>query len=1463
MATYQVATPSMDMAHQILVSHGLDSHYFCQRNTLGDGNCFFHALADQLRDVEIKATVAPRARFIPLDHLILRQRIVDFARQEGLQDEDILHVLQLEESDERKTKPPAQRRDMFKIWSDYLDGMRLPRIFASEKIIRMAAKFFAKDIRVIREDSDFPWYGGQQASAPQMVIVHMHGNHFQSVHRRQRENAPTGGLSQQQGLTTPTSQPPRRTLRSMTKAAAGGPSLGSEADPKRHITPPMSPTSKRTDERLTPPGKRTGSTTQRPPTPGLSKKMSSLARPSSGAVTKRQITPPESPCSKQRDEKSTPPGQKAGSTSHRPPTPGLSKKMSQLAKPSSARRVLSYSPAPTSSTEPTPPKSKQHQPPQGKCAEPSPDILSKPCRNCKRDDLRSLMSHLAKKPECKAKYSCAELDEAVKKRIAHSKKAHYNDNREKVLQSRKEHYAVKREDILESKKGHYTEKREDILESRKGHYTEKREDILESRKGHYTEKREDILKSKKGHYRLQKNIRFRNSSEKERFEKFQDDIKDGWAFACISCHRLFFKKGVEMARLCLLKGSHKTDASKLSGGSIEVQLDKLKDRMEEIKVGLFSTCIDRNAVLTTEGLFYKNTLWLCLTCIKYIKGGKQPRLCSLNGLQAEPIPKVLVLNDLETCLVAKKILFMKIFQLPRSRWNAVVDKTINIPILDDDILQTLNTIQSLPRKPDQAGLVPVQLKRKLEYKNKVVEAYIDPDKLVAAVRMLQKLGHPSYQGIDINQNFIAEVQSAAKSEGGLDTYSDEDECDDALSEVEEGGEISTFMTEKYPESGLVLNQGKTVMQKKRRSTSREAFPIAPGEGKVPTSLMRDKTWDIDAFPTLHPSGKYGFHYPRPQKLKAKDYFMQRLENVDGRWRNNKPWVFAALNYLEREQLEGQIRISYQRGKKVGGTLVNPENVFSVFDRIPGTQRYWQQKRYEVVARLENLGCFHLFFTLSCADQRWVENFTSILGQRNLNISFEKAVPISEGILSYMPDKVLVNGVPIDEYLANHSLSQLVRENILTVSRNFDHRVDCFIKRIVMNNKTMHAKFFNYRVEFQMRGAGHVHGVLWLNMDQLERTIPGIIEVFTKLNNGQLLSSKEHKVAAIFIDSFITCSTDNEVRGIVTEVQYHKHSKSCRKHGNFCRFGYPRYPSDETIVAQPLDKTKFPSEKALKDELKRLREILSKVKEVLESYDGLVSTGMTKEELLDLLEDVTLDDILDQAGVSKLSYNKALSISVKGTCVVLKRRPSEMNINNYNPEWIKAWNGNMDLQVCLDSFAVSTYITDYYTKDESGTTKFLMEAAKECRGKERSEQLHYMVNTFLTHRQMGESEAHYRMLPHMHLSESNIGCVFLASGEPQDRSRIVYRVREPDKLIEEEEDEDELGESSCSQSSLIQIPGREGYYREAPSKIDKYENRPDYLNPMCLAQFVKCFDTISVKEGKKRDYQNGMSFSKSE
>ena len=38
----------------------------------------------------------------------------------------------------------------------------------------------------------------------------------------------------------------------------------------------------------------------------------------------------------------------------------------------------------------------------------------------------------------------------------------------------------------------------------------------------------------------------------------------------------------------------------------------------------------------------------------------------------------------------------------------------------------------------------------------------------------------------------------------------------------------------------------------------------------------------------------------------------------------------------------------------------------VLENAPGTPRYWQKKRHELIGKLENLGPFQLFFTLSCA-----------------------------------------------------------------------------------------------------------------------------------------------------------------------------------------------------------------------------------------------------------------------------------------------------------------------------------------------------------------------------------------------------------------------------------------------------------------------------------------------------------------
>ena len=40
---------------------------------------------------------------------------------------------------------------------------------------------------------------------------------------------------------------------------------------------------------------------------------------------------------------------------------------------------------------------------------------------------------------------------------------------------------------------------------------------------------------------------------------------------------------------------------------------------------------------------------------------------------------------------------------------------------------------------------------------------------------------------------------------------------------------------------------------------------------------------------------------------------------------------------------------------------------------------------EMVARLDNFGPFHVFFTVSCADYKWPENLVSVLREQGCSI----------------------------------------------------------------------------------------------------------------------------------------------------------------------------------------------------------------------------------------------------------------------------------------------------------------------------------------------------------------------------------------------------------------------------------------------------------------------------------------------
>ena len=115
-----------------------------------------------------------------------------------------------------------------------------------------------------------------------------------------------------------------------------------------------------------------------------------------------------------------------------------------------------------------------------------------------------------------------------------------------------------------------------------------------------------------------------------------------------------------------------------------------------------------------------------------------------------------------------------------------------------------------------------------------------------------------------------------------------------------------------------------------------------------------------------------------------------------------------------------------------------------------------------------------------------------------------------------------------------------------------------MNEIVMGGENpMNVDEYSYKVEFQDRGAGHVHGTLWLRMDKIENLVKdedrtlrernendleskavfsGLKAAFKKFRNNEKLTEKEISAVRNFIDEYTTvCTHENTVGREVARI----------------------------------------------------------------------------------------------------------------------------------------------------------------------------------------------------------------------------------------------------------------------------------------------------------------------------------------
>ena len=371
---------------------------------------------------------------------------------------------------------------------------------------------------------------------------------------------------------------------------------------------------------------------------------------------------------------------------------------------------------------------------------------------------------------------------------------------------------------------------------------------------------------------------------------------------------------------------------------------------------------------------------------------------------------------------------------------------------------------------------------------------------------------------------------------------------------------------------------------------------------------------------------------------------------------------------------------------------------------------------------------------------------------------------------------------------------------------------------------------------------HLHGVFWLNEKEIQSC---------RNSEGDYIDENVIEL----IDKWVSCTLDpqdEKVYNLVKEVNVHHHTKSCQKGKSIgCRFNFPRFPSNKTIIAHPISPDL--SETEQKQKLKKSKEILKTVKTKLEEISN---------EEIEEIED-SLDLFLNALDITKEDYEEALGISEKGKVVILKRTLSERFVNNYNREFLLAWKANLDIQFCYDGYAVVTYITDYLTKADAGVTQALQKSLRGSKNCSDLERLNNVKRAYFTHRQVSAAEAVYRLNQGMHLSQSNVKTRFVATGFEENRSSFFQKIKDTndDEIENEGENDGDFDDNAKidnnGNAKVFTLPGREGQFKKVQTIHRKYADRPDPLKNICLAQFATSYD-FSAKPKEDIIFEDGAS-----
>ncbi|XP_070573805.1 uncharacterized protein [Ptychodera flava] len=798
--------------------------------------------------------------------------------------------------------------------------------------------------------------------------------------------------------------------------------------------------------------------------------------------------------------------------------------------------------------------------------------------------------------------------------------------------------------------------------------------------------------------------------------------------------------------------------------------------------------------------------WICKTCQGSLKVNRMPAQAVANNLEVEPVPEQLsFLCNLESQLITRIIPFMKIVALPTGGQHGLRGQVVLVP---SNIQKTAET---LPRQTSESQIIALSFKRRLSDKYSVKKQYIRPYNVNEALEYL-KQNNPFYKNVITNSHWThnsqlenPELWKAATEPKLRNTmckpsYTSDENNNNAKSNDIQPKQVSKPLQDH--DADMLVDSEEEVDDdnpdhvktelnlKKSINSSTCLYPkcgpnvktnqilhLSPGEGQRPTHVFYEKDWEALTFPTLFPSGTNTFNEERDVRITVKKYINARLLSSDTRFAESTEYTFQCLHWAETVDVSNSITMQLKKTRTQdlnAAKLKNPDNVrlmlkndelFASFKKIRGTPQYWKEMQQDMIAKIRHFGPYTFFLSGSAADFHWPELVQVIATQYGEHFTLEEI-----------------------EQMTWQTKRNWIARNPVTAARHIDYIFGKVWRNIILSGVHPIGQILNYdiRKEMQSRGTEHFHAAV-------------------HVLNAPILDKDTDEDVISFIDKYISCAipddTDPVLRDLVISRQTHHHTRTCKKRkGLECRFHFKKPPSSETVIAR---------KETSKEAITKAKKVMTKVMKTLENSQP----------------DITLCELLTEANVSEREYHSILTLSLKRTSVILKRKPSETSINPYNPFILKALRANMDIQYITDVWACIAYITSYMCKPEREMSELMRNAVKEA--DTATEKLKSIGNTFLKCREVSQHEAIARLVG-LPLRQTNTTVQYVPTGYEEERTRMLKSVSELDEMDDDSEN--------------VYVP----------SILDKYAARPHQLNNLSLAEFASMYST---SYGQKSDFDN--------